>query len=141
MTLYQKFYNALRQSKKSGLSKIVKFSHSGCVFGVQYTSDHRGDRAIVHRCFLGDHTGYTLINTRDFNKAIWEIIVNSQYNRYAKINEFLNRSRSFRKLNQLFRNREQWQGGQCFMIHKGVEYIRGDRLPWETKYRIFNGVI
>lgn len=141
MTLYEKFYYALKQSKNKGLSKIVKFSHSGCVFGIQYAGDHRGDRVIVHRCFLGNRAGYTLINTRNFSKAIWEIMTNSQYNRYAKINDFLNCSRSFRKLNRLFNTREQWQGGQCFMIRRGVEYIRGDRLPWETKYRIFNGVI
>lgn len=140
MTLYQKFYQALRQSKETGLNKIVKFSHSGCVFGVQYAGDHRGDRVIIHRCFLGDRAGYTLINTRDLSKAMWEIMVNSQYNRH-KINEFRNQSRSFRKLNQLFRAREQWQGGTCLMLRGGTQYTHCNRLPWKTKYRIFNGVI
>ena len=143
MVLVQKFKRAFNQSKKGGLNKIVKFEHSGCIYGVQYTGDHRGDRVAVYRCLLGeDLCGYALIRTRNLSKAVFEIMTDSQWHRYHKINEFKNRSRSFRKLNHLYTTREQWMGGECFMSRGSIEYTWiKDRLPWETKYNIFNGVI
>lgn len=142
MTLYEKVQLAVKQSKNGGLNKIVKFEHSGCIYGIQYTGDHRGDRVAVYRSFLGGHYGYTLISTRNFAKAVCEIMIDSQWHRFHKINEFINRSRSFRKLNQLHKKREQWNGDQCFMIRDSIEYTWiKNRLPWDTKYRIFNGEI
>lgn len=142
MTLYEKVQSAVKQSKNSGLNKIVKFEHNGCIYGIQYTGDHRGDRVAVYRSFLGGYCGHTLISTRNFAKAVFEIMIDSQWHRFPKINEFINRSRSFRKLNQIRKNREQWNGGQCFMIRDSVEYTWiKNRLPWDTKYRIFNGKI
>lgn len=142
MTLYEKVKVAIKQSKTGGLGKIVKFEHNGCIYGVQYTGDHCGDCVLVHRCFLGAHSGHTLISTRNFAKAVFEIMIDSQWHRFHKINEFINRSRSFRKLNHLHKDREQWIGGQCFMIRGSIEYTWiKDRLPWETKYDIFNGKI
>lgn len=142
MTLIQKFKKAFNQSKEGGLNKIVKFEHSGCIYGVQYTGDHRGDRVVVYRSFLGAYSGYTLISTRNLSKAVFEIMIDSQWHRFHKINEFENRSRSFRKLNHLHKNREQWMGEKCFMIRDSVEYTWiKNRLSWEAKYNIFNGVI
>lgn len=142
MALIQKFKKAFDQSKKGGLNKIVKFEHSGCIYGVQYTGDHRGDRVVVYRAFLGDYCGRTLIRTRNFAKAIFEIMIDSGWHRFHKTNEFINRSRSFRRLNALHKDREQWIGGQCFMIRDSIEYTwTKDRLSWKTKYDIFNGKI
>lgn len=142
MTLIQKYTKAFNQSKEGGLNKIVKFEHSGCIYGVQYTGDHRGDRVLVYRCFLGGYSGHTLISTRNFAKAVFEIMIDSQWHRFHKINEFINRSRSFRRLNTLRKDREQWIGGKCFMIRDSIEYTWiKDRLPWENKYRVFNGMI
>lgn len=143
MTLYEKVQFAVKQSKNGGLNKIVKFEHSGCIYGVQYLRHHRGDRVMVYRCFLGeDLSGYSLISTRNFSKAVHEIMIDSQWHRFHKINEFINRSKSFRKLNHLHKDREQWIGGKCFMIRDSIEYTWiKDRLPWETKYDIFNGKI
>lgn len=142
MTLYEKVKTAIKQSKTGGLEKIVKFEHSGCVYGIQYTGDHRGDRVRVWRCFLGDSDRICLIHTRDSRFAIHEIMIDSQWHRSHKINEFINRSRSFRKLNQIYKNREQWNSGQCFMIRDSIEYTWiKNRLPRDTKYRIFNGEI
>lgn len=142
MTLIQKFKKAFNQSKEGGLKKIVKFEHSGCIYGIQYTGDRRGDRVVVSRFFLGAYSGYTLISTRNLSKAIFEIMIDSQWHHFQKIKDFVNKSRSFRKLNHLYKDRSQWIGGKCFMIRGSVEYTWiKDRLPWEAKYNIFNGVI
>lgn len=142
MTLIQKFTKALNHSKEGSLSKIVKFEHNGCVYGVQHIQHHRGDRVLVHRCFLGEECGYTLLTTCNVSKAVYKIMLDSQWHHYHKINEFKNRSRAFRRLNNLHRVREQWIGGKCFIIRDHVEYTWiKNRLPWETKYNIFNGVI
>lgn len=142
MTLIEKFARSFYQSKKDGFNKIVKFEHAGCVYGVQYTGDHRGDRVLVHRCFLGADSGHTLISTRSLSKAVFEIMIDSQWHRFHKTNEFINKTRSFRRLNGLRKDREQWIGGKCFMIRGSIEYTWiKDRLPWENKYRVFNGII
>jgi len=98
---------------------------------------------MVYRCFLGeDLSGYLLISTRNLSKAVFEVMIDSQWHHYHKINEFQNRSRAFRRLNNLHRVREQWISGECFMIRDHVEYTRiKNCLPWTTKYNIFNGVI
>lgn len=140
MTLYEKVKIAIKQSKTGGLEKIVKFEHSGCVYGVQYTGDHRGDRVRVWRCFLGGSDRICLIHTRDFKFAVHEIMIDSQYNHYNRINQF-NRLRSYRKLNHCFKSRVQWDGDKAYMIRNGIEYAHIKRLPWETKYDIFNGKI
>ena len=142
MTLYEKVKVAIKQSKTSGLNKTVKFEHNGCVYGVHYTRDHKGDRFLVHRCFLGADVGHSLISTRNFAKAVFEIMIDSHWHRFPEINESINSSRSFRKLNHLYKNREQWIGGKCFMIRDSIEYTWiKSRLPWETKYDIFNSII
>lgn len=142
MTLYQKFHKAFNQSKNSGLNKIVKFEHSGCIYGIQYTGDHQRDRVLVCRHFIGADAGYSLISTCNFSKAVFEIMIDSFWHRSHNLKEFFSMSKSFRRLNHLYKIRERWIGGKCFMLRGSTEYTWiKNRLPWEAKHHIFNGLI